>query len=452
MISFGKRVSLAILLFVSLGVVSQQAVAIPAFARKYGLPCSACHEAWPKLNNFGQVFRDNGYQLMNDRDSPIYQNPSYFPITIRMTPNWHHESQTRQQIDSIAGDGGSPQVETTISQHGFDLSGIDLWTAGTLYKNISFTVLPSADSSGAFHFEAAFVRFDNLAGSRWLNLKFGKFELDNFLSEKRFLTLSQTGGFYYNYHFAPAGSINTFGGIGDNQLGMELAGHSWNSYTRYSVSLLSSNDGTPGLPTSRSYDAFVNLTQAFEIPRLGLQHVGVYGYFGQSPTYFQTNIGAGGGPLAGTGIGNKSFARVGAYGQWYIGKFDLSTFYMHGQDNVFLGNGVAANRPDLLPAGAVGPTWNGGFLEAHYSYNPQLIFIGRYELVKMSRQANPGMPSDLGNVKTFTLAYRWYPIMFSRAGLAWHQEYARATFTGTAPISGLDQTFSSFFSGFDFDF
>ena len=47
--------------------------AIPAFARKYGLPCSACHTAWPELNNFGQVFRDNGYQLMNDRDSPIWQ-------------------------------------------------------------------------------------------------------------------------------------------------------------------------------------------------------------------------------------------------------------------------------------------------------------------------------------------------------------------------------------------
>ncbi len=27
--------------------------AIPAFARKYGLRCSACHEAWPKLNSFG---------------------------------------------------------------------------------------------------------------------------------------------------------------------------------------------------------------------------------------------------------------------------------------------------------------------------------------------------------------------------------------------------------------
>ena len=32
---------------------AQEARAIPAFARKYGLPCSACHEAWPKLNSFG---------------------------------------------------------------------------------------------------------------------------------------------------------------------------------------------------------------------------------------------------------------------------------------------------------------------------------------------------------------------------------------------------------------
>ena len=62
--------------------------AFPAFARKYGLPCSACHEAWPMLNVFGQTFKDNGYQLMNDRDSPIWQNPSYWPVTFRITPNW----------------------------------------------------------------------------------------------------------------------------------------------------------------------------------------------------------------------------------------------------------------------------------------------------------------------------------------------------------------------------
>jgi hypothetical protein len=35
-------------------------MAIPAFARKYGLPCSACHTAWPELNNFGMVFAITG--------------------------------------------------------------------------------------------------------------------------------------------------------------------------------------------------------------------------------------------------------------------------------------------------------------------------------------------------------------------------------------------------------
>src|ERR1035438_944526 len=54
---------------------SQPANALPAFARKYGLRCSACHESWPMLNYFGQKFKDNGYQLMNDRDAPIWQTP-----------------------------------------------------------------------------------------------------------------------------------------------------------------------------------------------------------------------------------------------------------------------------------------------------------------------------------------------------------------------------------------
>ena len=80
-----RRVSL--MLFFVLLVASQPSYGIPAFARKYGLPCSACHIGWPILNNFGLAFKDNGYQLGNDKDSPIYQNPSYWPITFRITPN-----------------------------------------------------------------------------------------------------------------------------------------------------------------------------------------------------------------------------------------------------------------------------------------------------------------------------------------------------------------------------
>src|SRR5438309_6544174 len=88
--------------------------AIPAFARKYGLACSACHTAWPELNAFGQRFRDNGYQLMNDRDSPVWQPGAYWPIAMRTTPQWHFESTTHQPVDPAPS-------EKTITQTGFDL-------------------------------------------------------------------------------------------------------------------------------------------------------------------------------------------------------------------------------------------------------------------------------------------------------------------------------------------
>ena len=54
------------------------------------------------------------------------------------------------------------------------------------------------------------VRFDNLGGSPWLNLKVGKFELDNLISEKRFLFLSDNGGSTRSYHFRRAGKLRRF--------------------------------------------------------------------------------------------------------------------------------------------------------------------------------------------------------------------------------------------------
>src|ERR1700757_2952781 len=77
--------------------------AIPAFARKYGMPCSSCHEAWPKLSPFGQQFKDNGYQMGNDRDAPIFQSPAYWPISLRITPNWHLETANHVLVDGADG-------------------------------------------------------------------------------------------------------------------------------------------------------------------------------------------------------------------------------------------------------------------------------------------------------------------------------------------------------------
>src|SRR5260370_26926851 len=140
-----RRTLVGLLLAVFFALSSaNSAHALPAFARKYGLRCSACHEAWPMLNYFGQKFKDNGYQLMNDRDAPIWQNPSYWPITLRITPLWHRESTHKITYDTPSGGAGLRKL--TFS--GFDYTGLDILTGCTLEKNISFLLVPSYDETG----------------------------------------------------------------------------------------------------------------------------------------------------------------------------------------------------------------------------------------------------------------------------------------------------------------
>jgi hypothetical protein len=443
-----KKVAAQLLLGAALLALAAPAHAIPAFARKYGLPCSACHEAWPMLNNFGQTFKDNGYQLGNDRDSPIYSQPGYWPIMFRVQPTWHRESNNRVAVDTVPGSNSSGLVESSVSQSGFDASGIDVVTAGTLSKNISFFAQPYFSNSGAGVSEL-WVRLDNLFKSPWLNIKMGRFELDEPISQERVLFLSNVGSTYYNYFFTPPGDNNLFFGIGGSQLGVEVSGHTPDDHTRYSVAVVNNSNGAAGLQGSQAYDLYANFNQSFDVPGLGLQRIGLYSFIGESPTYYQTTNGA---PIAGTGQGDKGFYRIGAYGQWYVKKFDFQTFYEHGHDNVFLGNSVPSNQPTLLPPGAIGPSWNGGFVEAHYNYNPRFILMTKYELVQMAKQANPTTKGNLGNLDTWTIGYRYYPIMNPRAGLAWVQEYSRIVNQGVPTLSGKSDIDDSYLMGFDFDF
>jgi len=461
---FGSLILIAVSVMLA---CSQPANALPAFARKYGLRCSACHESWPMLNYFGQKFKDNGYQLMNDRDAPIWQNPGYWPVTFRITPIWHRVSTGKVLVDTYSSGIPLPTGSAIqrITTSGFDLSGLDFHTGGTLEKNFSFYVLPSSDNTASFHFETVMARLDNLFGSPWFNVKLGKFELDNLLSEKRILTLTGNGGIYQLYHFVPVGDGNIFGQMGDNQLGVEVMGHSWNDRTRYSAALLSTSDGTVGMPYGNAYTGFFTASQAFDTGKAGVQRVGFYAMVGEAPTTWLTNGGASS-YIAGSGAGNKTFSREGFVGQFYFGQhIDLQVVTQHGEDSAWFGQGygdvidgvstVNNTTGTVLPPGSRAPSWNGVLLEPHYVYSPQLIFIGRYETIRMSQQSTPGTASNLGNISTYTIGYRYNPFMTSRAGFAWHNEYNWLHQDGTGPTLGLTSTnvnTSELLLGFDFDF
>jgi hypothetical protein len=52
----------------------------------------------------------------------------------------------------------------------------------------------------------------------------------------------------------------------------------------------------------------------------------------------------------------------------------------------------------------------------------------------------------------FTFGGRYYPFISSRAGFAFHGEYAFSHQTGTSPVTGQNLNFSSLLTGFDFAF
>ena len=263
------RRSLVVCLLVLVGLFSYEisflvpdAHAIPAFARKYGLPCNVCHvPGFPKLNDFGNTFRDQGYQFGADVDLPTHPNITmgFWPLSMRTTVGY--------QAASVRTDGSG------VSTGGFGFTGLDILSFGLLHRDISFGLVytPGLGSAGFGtgpsdgDLEAAYVRLNRLErflgvkdepGKYLMNLKVGKFELDVPFSEKRSPTLNTPFVMYHYVAGTPyfAGitgtatstykNPNAFA-IGENSPGVEMAGITKTAVTdgffRYSLAGLSTN-------------------------------------------------------------------------------------------------------------------------------------------------------------------------------------------------------------------
>src|SRR5438093_4388246 len=121
-------VVLAVIAILS-GIVQdvRDAQAIPAFARKYNFACNVCHvPTFPKLNDFGNLFRDQGYQLGTDGDLPTYEGITmgFWPVSFRTTVGY--------QLTNIRVDGQG------LASSGFGFTGLDILSFGALHRNIAF--------------------------------------------------------------------------------------------------------------------------------------------------------------------------------------------------------------------------------------------------------------------------------------------------------------------------
>jgi hypothetical protein len=432
-----------------LALAAARAEAIPAFAKKYGMSCSACHLAWPILNAEGQNFRDNGYLFGLGKDDPVHLSQDYLPIALRTTPAYQYTRVTHQP----SADG-----PVTVQTGGVPLPpGVDLLTAGNISPEVSWLLVLSgfSPSDGQVAAESAWVRLNRLSGTTWLNAKIGKFELDQPISPHRGIAL--LAGY-------PATGAHPFGSLvpldlAENQVGVEFDGHDARSLTRYSVSLTSINGGE-GLSGNGWSSPFVwaHLQQAFELDNRVVPWVrlGAFGGVGWWPTTFALDDT--GAPIPGTGRDHKTLQRAGAELSWLMGEeatpLTVTAAWHYGRESAGLAQGtdpVSGEDVSLRSA-----TFQGGYLELvwvpfaepRYDATPW-AFFARYDLTRYK--------NAVGDVDGATLGARHYLVLGPRASAAVHLELHYDRARRTSPIASaagppLDVETQAAMAGIDFDF
>src|SRR5262245_38652640 len=59
----------------ALRIGERDAMAMPMFARRYGVPCSTCHTSPPRLNETGYRFRAAGFRMPEEIGNSIESRP-----------------------------------------------------------------------------------------------------------------------------------------------------------------------------------------------------------------------------------------------------------------------------------------------------------------------------------------------------------------------------------------
>jgi hypothetical protein len=379
-------------------LLAAPASAIPVFARKYGFNCTMCHSAMPRLNDFGQRYRMNGYHLPGREAQERTVLDVQAPVALR----------TSAGLGSTHYDEAAGQADETD----FAVNGLDLLSAGVLGRNIGYQIVYTPQIAGQRgvaaqdgRLEMASVVFRALGGSSWANLRVGRFEPAYVVSSvKRQLTVATPAV----YDAAAPNGI----AFSETQSGVELSG--WGRQpVRYAVGVVGGGESAhSGDAPGDVYGRLAWIVGAGEGQTAG-HRLGVTGYAGQA--------------RAEENGARKSFWRAGPDVSLNAGLANLTAQWIFARD----------------PGGSWGTTddmdWSGGLVEASILPVTNLVLFGRYDRLDA--------PDDLaGDLDGLTGGARFYPA----DNVALHGEisYLRMKALG----AGDDPTATSITARVDFAF
>jgi hypothetical protein len=443
-----RRVALvAVVLAVGAVLVPSSAHAIPAFARKYGVACSACHTNWPRLNRFGINFRDNGYRMNRERDNPVTQSGAYWPIAFRAALGYLYNSNTDVPVQPTPS---NPNGLATTNTGTFGFGGLDILTAGTLGEQIGFLLVVEAQLASAGYqlgaaqtgnLESAWVVFTRLFGTPYANIRVGKGALNDLPNDQhRSYQLTQL--YQILAYQAPGSAVTYF--PANNYAGLEFYGHNELSNFRYSVALLNGvnpfaanvwwSANIVSNPTVWGHVQYFMLTGSDFFAAI---EPGIFGATGWAPTKGlsmpgQTcNPNTGAGCVSGTGSALANFYRIGGELHLHflspVNPLTLDGAVEFGSDSAPLiagGSGVGGQNADGSPTQDA--HWFGGYVELSYTPNPDWTFAFLYNRVVMLQQGSADYSHAQGDFSSWDILVRYNIAFSSRAAVALQAEFSQA--------------------------
>ncbi|MGM0567559.1 MAG: hypothetical protein ACQESX_12435, partial [Bacteroidota bacterium] len=165
-----KFIPVLMIAMIAILALAESANAIPAFARKYRMSCTTCHNpAAPSLKDFGDDFAGNGFKL-EEYDSPGYYVDAgddklsllrNFPVAVRLDGFATYNNSGNDRVDL-----GSPYL-------------IKFLSGGALSDNISYYFYTYFNERGQVAgVEDAFLMYDNLFDTE-LDIALGQFQVSD---------------------------------------------------------------------------------------------------------------------------------------------------------------------------------------------------------------------------------------------------------------------------------
>lgn len=331
------------ILALSLSIVATDAFAVPAFARRYKVECSFCHQIFPMLNRMGERFKERGFRLENEDK---------------------FEGSAWLRSGPISG-----RIEgTRYLPEGRDASNVGylkVLSAGSLGAKVSYWIddawVRSNDNTNHIKPDNAWARVDFKPGGK-LYLKGGRFELDLPVTQVR------------TPHLLPYGTygLNTgleTDGIGGYQDGFELGGEFGTTHVSAAVVKGRNNQAVVDLAEATGVgepDRFDGNLFLRASKRRATSRFGAFAYIGRNQLVARLNA-------TRTGVAKDSLLRLGVDGNARISKLHLYGVAMYGRNS----DSVLA----LATSGGTGEAlgFTGGFLCADYYVHENVAITTRVQ-------------------------------------------------------------------------